>query len=230
MTLHSAKGLEFPEVYLVGMEDGLFPSYMAISGDDPTEVEEERRLCYVGITRAMEKLTLTCARRRMMHGEVQYNKMSQFLKEIPPELLATKGMVLGEEDKASKRDSYVHATQAFRSQAFAAVKPSQNFGVKSGTGPDYEVGDRVKHMIERQKERYGWEFLFIGANIDAVETAARYGIDKDRAVNYNPDGQGTQILYESVSKAVCSIRNCDEVCEDWSEEINADFQKRGKKF
>jgi len=146
MTLHSAKGLEFPEVYLVGMEDGLFPSYMAISGDDPTEVEEERRLCYVGITRAMEKLTLTCARRRMMRGEVQYNKMSRFLKEIPPELLATKGMVLGEEDKASKRDSYVHATQAFRSQAFTAVKPSQNFGVKSGKGPDYEVGDRVKHM------------------------------------------------------------------------------------
>ena len=61
------------------------------------------------------------------------------------------------------------------------------------------TSDRVKHMIERQKERYGWEFLFIGANIDAVETAARYGIDKDRAVNYNPDGQGTQILYVSVS-------------------------------
>ena len=92
------------------------------------------------------------------------------------------------------------------------------------------TSEQVKKMIERQKEKYGWEFLFIGANIDAVETAARYGIDKDRAVNYNPDGKGTQILYESVSKAVCSIRNCDEVCEDWSEEINADYQKRGKKF
>ena len=74
MTLHSAKGLEFPEVYLVGMEDGIFPSYMTLQADDPSEIEEERRLCYVGITRAMENLTLTCARRRMMHGETQYNK------------------------------------------------------------------------------------------------------------------------------------------------------------
>ena len=88
MTLHSAKGLEFPEVYLAGMEDGLFPSYMTITSDDPTEVEEERRLCYVGITRARENLTLTCARRRMVRGETQYNKMSRFLKEIPVNLLS----------------------------------------------------------------------------------------------------------------------------------------------
>ena len=83
MTLHSAKGLEFPHVYLAGMEDGIFPSYMTITADDPTEVEEERRLCYVGITRAEKDLTLTCARRRMIRGETQYNKMSRFLKEIP---------------------------------------------------------------------------------------------------------------------------------------------------
>ena len=83
MTLHSAKGLEFPNVYLAGMEDGLFPSYMTITSDDPEEVEEERRLCYVGITRAEKELTLTCARRRMIRGETQYNKMSRFLKEIP---------------------------------------------------------------------------------------------------------------------------------------------------
>ena len=89
MTLHSAKGLEFPHVYLAGMEDGLFPSYLTITADDPEEVEEERRLCYVGITRAQEKLTLTCARRRMVRGETQYNKMSRFLKEIPLELLST---------------------------------------------------------------------------------------------------------------------------------------------
>ena len=85
MTLHSAKGLEFPNVYLAGMEDGLFPSYMTITSDDPEEVEEERRLCYVGITRAEKELTLTCARRRMIRGETQYNKMSRFLKEIPME-------------------------------------------------------------------------------------------------------------------------------------------------
>ena len=76
MTLHSAKGLEFPNVYLAGMEDGIFPSYMTVTSDDPTELEEERRLCYVGITRAMDHLTLTCARQRMIRGEVQYNRMS----------------------------------------------------------------------------------------------------------------------------------------------------------
>ena len=88
--------------------------------------------------------------------------------------------------------------------------------------------EQVKKMIERQKEKYGWEFLFIGANIDAVETAARYGIDKDRAVNYNADGQGTHILYESVAKAVCNVRASAPLGADWSEEINADYQRRGK--
>ncbi|MDD5924096.1 MAG: hypothetical protein PUC88_04830 [Clostridia bacterium] len=87
----------------------------------------------------------------------------------------------------------------------------------------------VKKMIEKQKEKHGWEFLFIGANIDAVETAARYGIDKDRAVNYNADSQGTRILYDSVADAVCSVRACSPLRADWSEEINADFESRGKK-
>ena len=90
------------------------------------------------------------------------------------------------------------------------------------------TSDRVKQMIERQKSRYGWEFLFSGANIDAVETAAQYGIDKGRAVNYKPDGKGTQILYEAVSRAVCNMRCCEEVDDNWSEEINADYEKRGK--
>ena len=89
--------------------------------------------------------------------------------------------------------------------------------------------DRVKHMIERQKSKYGWEFLFIGANIDAVETAARYGINSDRAVNYNADGKGTEILYKTVSKAVCSVRASAPLDADWGDEINADYQKRGKK-
>ena len=88
---------------------------------------------------------------------------------------------------------------------------------------------RVKEMIQRQKERYGWEFLFIGANIDAVETAARYGIDRDRAVNYNADKEGTRVVYESVAKAVCSVRNCETLSGDWCAEIDADYNKRGKK-
>lgn len=87
MTLHSAKGLEFPYVYLAGMEDGVFPSYMTTVSDDPSDVEEERRLAYVGITRAKDDLTITCARSRMIRGETQYNPVSRFVKEIPPLLL-----------------------------------------------------------------------------------------------------------------------------------------------
>ncbi len=84
-------------------------------------------------------------------------------------------------------------------------------------------------MIERQKEKYGWEFLFIGANIDAVETAGRYGIAPDRAVNYHADQKGTQVLYENLSEAVCSVRASRPLSDDWSKDINADYQKRGKR-
>lgn len=87
MTLHSAKGLEFPNVYLAGLEDGLFPSYMTIMSDDFSDLEEERRLAYVGITRAMDELTLTCAKMRMIRGETQYNKVSRFVEEIPEKLM-----------------------------------------------------------------------------------------------------------------------------------------------
>ena len=87
---------------------------------------------------------------------------------------------------------------------------------------------QVKAMIEKQKSKYGWEFLFIGANIDAVETAARYGIDRDRAVNYNADKRGTHILYETVSDAVSCMRACAPLEADWSASIDADYQARNK--
>ena len=87
----------------------------------------------------------------------------------------------------------------------------------------------VKRKIERQKEKYGWEFLFIGANIDAVETASKYGIGADRAVNYNADKEGTGIVYETVAKAVCNVRAKAPLCEDWSNDINEDYIRRGKK-
>ena len=89
--------------------------------------------------------------------------------------------------------------------------------------------ERVKAMIQHQKEKYGWEFLFIGANIDAVETAARYGIDRDRAVNYNADREGTRVLYESVSNAVCKLRSCAPLSADWSADIDADYRSRSRK-
>ena len=87
---------------------------------------------------------------------------------------------------------------------------------------------KVKAMIERQKERFGWEFLFIGANIDAVETAARYGIGRDRAVNYNADEVGTRILYESVSTVVGNVRGNKCIDKDWCENINEDYKCRGE--
>ena len=146
MTLHSAKGLEFPQVYLAGMEDGLFPSYMTITADDPEEIEEERRLCYVGITRAKEHLTLTCAKRRMVRGETQYNKMSRFLKEIPMELLATGIKFEKEEKEEEKPQPWQQARQSFRSKPFTAPKPVQQFKVAGGKGPGYDVGDRVRHV------------------------------------------------------------------------------------
>ena len=121
MTLHSAKGLEFPNVFLVGMEDGLFPSYMSITSDEispngvNSEIEEERRLAYVGITRAKEHLTITSARMRMIRGETQYNKVSRFVKEIPQELL--KGEIFEQnrhEDEDFNRSSFQRAKQAFK--------------------------------------------------------------------------------------------------------------------
>ncbi len=147
MTLHSAKGLEFPHVYLAGMEDGLFPSYMTVTSDNPEELEEERRLCYVGITRAMKQLTLTCARRRMVRGETQYNKMSRFLKEIPADLLST-GMRFEREEKeeAPRQSSWQQARQAFHTKAFSSPRPVQQFKVAGGNGPGYDVGDRVRHV------------------------------------------------------------------------------------
>ena len=91
------------------------------------------------------------------------------------------------------------------------------------------TSEQVKKMIKRQKEQHGWEFLFIGANIDAVETAKRYGIDENRAVNYNADEKGTKILYDSVAKAVCDVRANVPLGSAWSDEIDKDFKKRGRK-
>lgn len=145
MTLHSAKGLEFPHVYLAGMEDGLFPSYMTITSDDNEDLEEERRLCYVGITRAEKDLTVSCARRRMIRGETQYNKMSRFLKEIPAELMET-GTAFAEETEMPTQNAYFQAKQVFKQKAFSTGKSAKQFTVTKEKGLDYTIGDRVKHI------------------------------------------------------------------------------------
>lgn len=91
------------------------------------------------------------------------------------------------------------------------------------------TSDKVKAMIERRQEKHGWEFLFIGANIDAVETAAKYGIGRDRAVNYHADKKGTKILYATVAESICRMRANAPLQADWCEDINNDYEKRGKK-
>ena len=87
--------------------------------------------------------------------------------------------------------------------------------------------ERVKQMIERQKARYGWEFLFLGANIDAVETARHFGIGADRAVNYHSDSAGTQLNYEVLSEAICAVRGSVQLGADWKKRIDEDFESRG---
>ena len=168
MTLHSAKGLEFPYVYLAGMEDGMFPSSMCIFSDDPTDMEEERRLCYVGITRAMKELTLTSARQRLVRGETQYNKVSRFVREIPRELVEL-GTTIQEhkpsmQETPSPKNSYMQMRQTFRAKPFEA----QTFKVPKAASLDYGVGDTVRHI------KFG-----VGIVRDIVEGGRDYEVTVD---------------------------------------------------
>ena len=88
--------------------------------------------------------------------------------------------------------------------------------------------DRVKMMIRRQQEKYGWEFIFLGANIDAAKEAARFGISQDRAANYHADSVGTAVIYEAVNEAVCSVRASKPMSKDWKRRVDEDYQNRGK--
>ena len=211
MTLHSAKGLEFPRVYLAGMEDGLFPGYMSINAGDREELEEERRLCYVGITRAEQELTLTSARRRMVHGETQYNPMSRFVKEIPRELLDTGNKKFTQETEMPvQQNTYARAREAFRAQAFAGalggMTPAKNQGAgksltgsqalaslqkgsqlaAGGNGPlGYEVGDRVRHV------KFG----------EGTVTDIKEG-GRDHEVTIEFDSVGTRKMFAKFAKLV----------------------------
>ncbi len=144
MTLHSAKGLEFSNVYLAGMEDGLFPGYMAANSDDISDLEEERRLAYVGITRAKDELTLTCARMRMIRGETQYNPVSRFVAEIPVELLDREFGPQNRRRGAWSSDGALYGSgasgggKAGKAAAFSGTDDDDNFVIVSGPeGMDY---------------------------------------------------------------------------------------------
>ena len=185
MTLHSAKGLEFPVVFLTGMEDGMFPSYLSIVSDDPTDLEEERRLCYVGITRAMKELYLTAARQRMVRGEIHYNRLSRFVEDIPKEVLASQEETrrerpsLAERGQESKPSPRQQAREAFQSRAF---QPKQ-FAVKKSQGLSYEVGDTVRHI------KFG----------QGVVTAITEG-GRDYEVTVNFEKAGVKKMFASFAK------------------------------
>lgn len=182
MTLHSAKGLEFPYVYMTGMEDGIFPSYMTISADDPGELEEERRLCYVGITRAMRELTLTSAQMRMIRGENQYNKVSRFIREIPRELVEIDRDIQERKTlnvEIPKNNTYAKMKQAFHAKNF---EPKQ-FTVKKAGVLGYEIGDRVRHV------KFG---------TGTVENIADGGRDYEVTVNF--DQYGIKKMFASFAK------------------------------
>lgn len=151
MTVHAAKGLEFPFVYMVGMEDGLFPSAMSINSEQhDEEIEEERRLCYVGMTRAKERLYMTCARVRIWRGETKYSKVSRFMKEIPDNILEG-GKVedgnLGTEEKEKQFKDTVHSLRAMKILKEKPVSdPARDFGGGKLPELNYGVGDRVRHI------------------------------------------------------------------------------------
>ena len=148
MTLHSAKGLEFPNVYLAGMEDGLFPSYMSIVSDTAMEdLEEERRLAYVGITRAKEHLVITSARQRMIRGETQFNRLSRFVQEIPSVLFGQEAAPAPKKSTETK-NPYRQAKDSFKKKpvAVSGLAAAKNFGAAEKKALDYTEGDRVSHI------------------------------------------------------------------------------------
>ena len=151
MTIHSAKGLEFDNLYISGMEEGLFPSFMSMQSKEPNEdMEEERRLCYVGITRAKKHLTLTSAEKRMVNGDMIYSTISRFIKEIPAELFDKNYSDQNEKDNSfcrvyDREDPYREGS-SYVSSSYGERTYKSNYGITiKKTKPDYEVGDIVRH-------------------------------------------------------------------------------------
>ncbi|MDR2546474.1 MAG: DUF3553 domain-containing protein [Lachnospiraceae bacterium] len=187
MTLHSAKGLEFPHVYIAGMEDGVFPSYLSLEALDPeSEIEEERRLAYVGITRARECLTLTCAKQRMLRGQTFYNSISRFLREIPSSLLDTRIGAFRKMKVTVPVKKYTSPeNRPYIAGGAGALQGSGiGQGIPSlGQNPDYQAGDRVTHI------KYGM------GTVQKIEQGA-----KDYQVTVEFDTAGQKIMYAAFAK------------------------------
>ena len=189
MTLHSAKGLEFPVVFLVGMEDGIFPGHQSMM--DPQELEEERRLCYVGITRAKENLFLTCSKQRTIFGSTSYNPVSRFLKEIPPELLEGYEEVFGEEKN--------HKNQIFKDSQYSWSYGSKN----NGNIKTYQINTKEPVAVaSNQKSNNGFAFRTAESFLSGLQkTTANTQVDLSKyeqgvRVFHKKFGEGTINLVE----------------------------------
>jgi DNA helicase-2/ATP-dependent DNA helicase PcrA len=221
MTVHSAKGLEFPNVFLCGMEDGLFPGYMSIMADDSEELEEERRLCYVAITRAMKNLTISYAKKRMVRGEMQYNIVSRFVKEIPPLIVNSKNVTDRVAAGYEKKPSF---------SGFGGYEGSLSHGGSGYMGSDGYGGTRsyaasnrknaYKAMAKKpaygspsSKPGFGKEFTVTKASIDyKVGDRVKHmkfgegtvlGIEdgpRDYQVTVNFDTAGQKVMMASFAK------------------------------
>lgn len=221
MTVHSAKGLEFPYVFLCGMEDGLFPGYMSIMSGDNEELEEERRLCYVAITRAMKKLTISYAKKRMVRGEMQYNIVSRFVKEVPPMIVNSKNITDRVAAGYEKKPSF---------SVFGGYEGSMNMGGSGYMGSDNYGGARSYAASQRKnaykamaakpaygnpssKPGFGKEFVVTKADIDyTVGDRVKHmkfgegtvlGIEdgpRDYQVTVNFDTAGQKVMMASFAK------------------------------
>ncbi len=203
MTLHSAKGLEFRDVYLAGMEDGMFPSYMSITSDDPMEIEEERRLAYVGITRAEEELTLTCAKQRMVRGETQYNPVSRFVREIPPMLMDnTPAKRLPKREETYDGDS--PERNRMQAKPYAAMSRPYADPVKPYAASPAAYTARKKPVAVPIKRGAGKAPVTVGGNPFGGETAAQVqagpsgkpGYEAGDRVRHDRYGEGTVLKIE----------------------------------
>lgn len=185
MTIHSAKGLEFPKVFLCGMEDNLFPSKMILDMNDERELEEERRLCYVAITRAMQSITMTSARRRMLRGDIYLMKTSRFIREIPSIYEKASSASQSRKSYDYKNDFSGITTEkqrdAFKRKAF---NPS-DYKVEKLSALSYGIGDKVKHI------KFG---------IGTVKDIKDGGRDFEVTVDF--EGKGEKKMFASFAKLV----------------------------
>ena len=214
MTLHAAKGLEFPFVYLSGMEDGIFPGYMTISSDDPSAMEEERRLAYVGITRAKEELTLTCARQRMVRGETQYNPVSRFVREVPQELLDEKLPVFRKMPELEEFQENPQIRERFRSAPY---------GGNYGTAP---VSDFRPKAVAKPRKTAEENKPFIARGLDSlsgVNGLNRGGQGKAAALEY---AQGDRVSHMKYGEG--TVLQIEDSPRDYR--VTVDFDRAGTKI